>query len=110
MQKGQLKKAEETRSKALSESQITKNTADAAAEKQIAAAKAEARGIRGKVVAKSSELFKDYEEEQEFISFLRKLDAIKESTKEDATFFINPDIPPFDIFKEEFEKKKKEDK
>ena len=104
MRQGQLKKAEETRSIALKESEIKKNAADEAADKRVAEAEAAAREIRGEVVAKSSDLFKDYQQEQEFISFLRKLDAIKQSTKDDTTFFINSDIEPFDIFKADNDK------
>ena len=50
------------------------------------------------------EIFKGYEDEQEFIALLRKLDGIKESTKTLTTMFIDTKIPPFDIFREMIEK------
>jgi modulator of FtsH protease HflC len=98
MKQGQLKKAEEITSIALKESQIMKNSANEKAQKLIANSEAEAKTIRSKVLVQSAELFSRYENEQEFALFLRKLDAIKETTKSQTTFFLNPDIPPFDLF------------
>jgi regulator of protease activity HflC (stomatin/prohibitin superfamily) len=105
MQQGQLRKSIEISSKALKESKIKKNSANEKAEKLLAKAEAEAKKIRSVVLAKSADLFAKYEKDQDFALFLRKLDAIRETTKSKTTFFINPDIPPFDLFRKSENKK-----
>ena len=109
MQQGQLKKSIEISSKALKNSKIMKNSANEKAEKILAEAEAEAKKIRSVVLVKSADLFAQYEKDQDFALFLRKLDAIKETTKSKTTFFINPDIPPFDLFKKNEDKKESND-
>ena len=99
MKQEQEKRAVGIRSQAEKEAQIKRNKADEAKAKTLAKAEAEAKKIRDEVQVKASELFAQYENDQEFAAFLRKLDAIKEIMKTTTTGFFNTNIAPFDLFK-----------
>ncbi|NQZ56631.1 MAG: hypothetical protein HRT88_04070 [Lentisphaeraceae bacterium] len=102
MKEEQNKLAVEIRSRAEKEAQIKRHTADGANAKKIAEATAEAKRIRDEASAKSADLFSSVaKEDQEFVAFLRKLDAIKQIMKTSTTAFFTPDIPPFDLLKKE---------
>jgi modulator of FtsH protease HflC len=99
MQEEQLKKAVSITSLAMKNSKIKKNSANEEAAKLIASAEADAKKTRAEVLVKSTELFEKYQNDQDFALFMRKLDAIRETTNSKTTFLINPTIPPFDLFK-----------
>ena len=101
MKQEQGKIAAEIRSKAEKEAQLKKNEADEKRSKILASAEAEAKKIKDGVLVKSTELFTQRQEDQEFASFLRQLNAIKEIIKADSktTIFVNPDIKPWDVFR-----------
>jgi len=112
MKQEQGKIAAEIRSKAEKEAQLKKNEADEERSKILASAEAEAKKVKDEVLVKSTELFTQRQEDQEFASFLRQLNAIKEIIKADrkSTIFVNPDIKPWDLFRVENAVEKKEEK
>ena len=112
MKQEQGKIAAEIRSKAEKEANLKKNKADEERSKILASAEAEAKKVKDQVLVKSTQLFTQRQEDQEFASFLRQLNAIKEIIKSDnkTTIFINPDIKPFDLFRVDKAVKKKEEK
>ena len=101
MKQEQGKIAAEIRSKAEKEAQLKKNKADENRSKILASAEAEAKKTTDEVLVKSTELFNKRQDDQDFASFLRQLNAIKEIIKSDnkTTIFVNPDIKPFDLFR-----------
>jgi modulator of FtsH protease HflC len=106
MKQEQGRIAAQIRSQAEKEAQLKKNAADKDKSQKLAEAEAEAKKIRDEVLAKSAELFAQYQDDQDFASFLRQLDAIKQIMKTQTTAFLNPDIPPFDLFKRQEKKDK----
>lgn len=111
MKQEQGKIAAEIRSKADKEASLKKNKADEERAKILASAEAEAKKTKDEVLVKSTELFNQRQDDQDFAAFLRQLSAMKEIIKADnkTTIFVNPDIKPFDLFKVE-EKAEKKDK
>lgn len=110
MKQEQGKIASEIRSKAEKEAQLIKNKADEEKAKILATSEALSKKAKDEVLVKSTELFNQRQEDQEFAAFLREISAIKEIIKADqkSTMFLNPDIGPFGLFKaEETEKKDK---
>lgn len=110
MKQEQGRIAAEILSNAEKEAQLKKNAADEKRSKLLASAEAEAKKVKDQVLVKSTELFEQRQEDQEFAAFLRQLNAIKEIIKADSktTIFVNPDIEPFGLFKVEEPKEKKE--
>lgn len=110
MKQEQGKIAAEIRSKAEKEAQLIKNKADEERAKILATSEALSKKAKDEVLVKSTELFNQRQEDQEFASFLREISAIKEIIKADqkSTIFLNPDIGPFRLFKakDEVEEKK----
>ncbi|MCM8526640.1 MAG: SPFH domain-containing protein [Lentisphaeraceae bacterium] len=112
MKQEQEKIASEIRSKAEKEAQFKKNKADEEKAKILATSEAISKKSKDEVLVKSTELFNQRQEDQEFATFLREISAIKEIIKADqkSTIFLNPDIGPFGLFKvEEKEDKPKEE-
>lgn len=100
MKQEQSKRAVEIRSRAGKEAQLKRNSADKTRAATLAEAEAYAKEKRDEVQAAATRLFAEYENDQEFVAFLRKLDAIKEIMKTQTTMFFTSDVPPFDLFKE----------
>lgn len=108
MQQEQSKIASNILSKAETAAQLKKNEAEKVRRTRLAEAEAESKKIRDDVLAKSTDLFSKYQDDQEFAAFLRSLDALKQMTKTQATAIINTNIPPFDLFKKAIEGKSEE--
>jgi membrane protease subunit HflC len=78
--------------------------ADSTNAKTVAEAEAKAKEIRGDALIKAAEQFEEFKDDLDFAIFLRKLDALEETTRTKTTLVLDPGTPPYDLLR--FEKKK----
>ena len=58
----------------------------------------------GEALIKAAEQFEEFKDDLDFAIFLRKLDALEETTRTKTTLVLDPGTPPYDLLR--FDKKK----
>jgi len=90
-------KAVELRAKGEAEAAQVKADADVKRAEILAAAQAEAKRIRGEADAKAAKYYAAFQKDPEFAIFLRKLEALENTTKDRTTIVLDPRTPPYDL-------------
>ena len=82
-----------------------KSRAESDAQRILAFADRRAQAIRTKGDEAAAQFYDEFKKDEDFAIFLRKLEALKRTLKSNATFILDTNIVPFDLFKEELERR-----
>jgi membrane protease subunit HflC len=93
--------ATKIRSEAQTKAKLLRNEAESASASILAEAEAEAKRLRGEALITATKQFEEFKEDLDFAIFLRKLDALEQTTKTKTTLVLDPNTPPFDLLRYE---------
>ena len=101
MRETRIKQAETTRAEGKAEAERIRARAESAKRRILAFARRSADQIKSEGDAAAAEYYDVFRENPEFAEFLKRMDFLKETLKQDTTFVLDYRTPPFDYFQDD---------